>query len=201
MAAGDQSDTGSPTPPAYSDEQRAIISNKLNVRQQAFVLEYLLDLNAAQAARRAGYKKAAVRGPALLKMPAVRAALKMLQYEREMRVKASADDVLRELTRIALSDVGQAFDENGALRPMHEIPEDTRRAMSSVDVQELYEGTGADRRLVGYLKKVRFWSKESGLDKLGRHHRLFDTAAPVDPEEVALRIRQLVQEMDDADVS
>lgn len=136
---------------------------RLTPRQSAFVREYLVDLNAAQAAVRAGYsaRAAASCGPRLLKSPQVLAAVAQAQKERAQRLEVSADDVLRELVRIARVDVGEAFDDNGRLRPFRDIPEDTRRAISAVDVEELDEG--------GLLKKVKCWDKVKALELLAKH--------------------------------
>jgi phage terminase small subunit len=69
----------------------------LNNRQQAFVQEYLIDLNATQAAIRAGYsaKTAAEQGYDLLRKPQVQAAVSAALKEREKETKINAGYVLR----------------------------------------------------------------------------------------------------------
>jgi phage terminase small subunit len=78
----------------------------LNARQVRFVQEYLLDLNATQAAIRAGYsaKTAKVIGSENLTKPDIAAAIGSAQQKRAERVQISADSVLRELQTIAAAD-------------------------------------------------------------------------------------------------
>jgi len=75
----------------------------LTARQRRFVGEYLLDLNATQAAIRAGYsaRSASAIGCENLTKPEVAAAICSAQAERGSRTKVTADDVVRELWKIA----------------------------------------------------------------------------------------------------
>lgn len=72
---------------------------KLKERQQRFVREYLIDLNATQAAIRAGYKEnnADVTGPRLLGNVRIQEALKMAQDERSAELELDAEWVLDRL--------------------------------------------------------------------------------------------------------
>lgn len=144
---------------------------KLAPRQAAFVREYLVDLNATQAAIRAGYKEKTARaqGSRLLTNAAVEAALKGALEKRNERLELKADDVLRELLTFARFDPARAFAKDGSMLPLHEMPEDVRRAISSIEVDEF----DADDGPIGRVKKVKFWSKPHGLEMLGRHLKLF----------------------------
>ena len=75
----------------------------LTAKQQRFVEEYLVDLNATQAAVRAGYSEASAYaiGHECLKKPKVAAAVQRGQAARSGEVRVAADDVLRELWLIA----------------------------------------------------------------------------------------------------
>lgn len=79
---------------------------KLTNKQKRFCEEYLIDLNATQAAVRAGYsEKTADRiANQNLKKLEVQQYLQKLMQERSERTKISADDVVRELERIAMTD-------------------------------------------------------------------------------------------------
>lgn len=144
---------------------------RLTPRQSAFVREYLVDLNAAQAAVRAGYsaKTAESCGPRMLRNAQVRKEVERLQSERAKRLDLTADHVLHELVRIARVDVGEAFTEDGRLKPLKDIPEDVRRAIAGLDVEELFEGVGEERTQVGVVKKVKFWNKVQALELLAKH--------------------------------
>lgn len=162
----------------------------LTKRQAAFVEEYLVDLNASAAAVRAGYSKQWGRTHAshLMSNPKIKAAVDDAMRRRAQRVQVDADTVLRELLRIAMADLGQIFDEDGKLKPLHEIPEEARRAICSVETDELFDdGIASDelepqghggalrrhRNAVGVTRKVKLWDKLKALEMLGKHLKLF----------------------------
>lgn len=147
----------------------------LTPRQQRFVDEYLIDSIGKQAAIRAGYspKTAEAQASRLLSIAKVREAVDAAKIRQQDRLEIKADVILGELLRIARADLGAAFDDEGNLLPIKEIPEGTRRAISGIDVEELFEGYGRERERVGTTKKIRFWDKVSALEKLGKHLKLF----------------------------
>ena len=124
--------------------------DQLTEKQRMFCREYIVDLNGAQAAIRAGYSEAAAKEQAsrLLTNANIQTFVQQLMAERVDRVEVKADTILRELLRIGLSDIGKAFNENGKLLPIHEIPEDTRRVIVGFDVYEEYAGVGEDRESI-----------------------------------------------------
>lgn len=79
----------------------------LTAKQQRFVDEYLVDLNATQAAIRAGYSAATARSIAAenLTKPNIAAAVSAAQAERAKRTGITADRVLEDLARVAFGDV------------------------------------------------------------------------------------------------
>lgn len=82
----------------------------LTPKQRRFVEEYLVDLNATQAAIRAGYSRATARaiGHELLTKPNIAAAVAAGQDERSRRTEITADRVLKELAKIGFSDIRKA---------------------------------------------------------------------------------------------
>lgn len=148
-----------------------LVGVKFTARQRRFIDEYLVDLNATKAAERAGYRGPHVATTAhhLLLRPHVRAAVDEALAARAARVEVTQDEVLREALRMLRSDFAQAFDENGNLKQVHEIPEDLRRAIASVETDELFEGRGEDRRQIGVTRKLKFWPKDKALELLMRH--------------------------------
>ena len=88
-------------------------------RQQQFVDEYLVDLNATKAALRAGFseRSAYSTGQRLLKNAEIQARISDAMQSRQNRTQITSDRVLYELARIGLSDVRRVFTESGALRP------------------------------------------------------------------------------------
>ena len=89
--------------------------HRLTPKQAAFVEEYLVDLNASAAYRRAGYagNNADVNGPRLLGNDRIAEAIAKGQEERRQRTHATQDDVVRILTREA---EGQGQDTNSSAR-------------------------------------------------------------------------------------
>ena len=171
-------------------------SNGLNPKQLAFCLEWLKDRNATQAAIRAGYssRSAHITGSKLLTNPKVSkylaAQTAKFVAKAEQECGTTVARVLKEVERIAYLDVEQMFDDNGALLPISQIPEDLRRAIAGFEVIETFEweGEGPNRRRVfsGYLKKVKLVSKDSMLTLSARHlGMLHDTITIKDDDRVA----------------
>jgi phage terminase small subunit len=75
----------------------------LTAKQAMFVAEYLIDLNATQAAKRAGYsaKTAHVIGPENLGKPAIAAEVAKAQAERSARTNIDIDWVIKKLAKEA----------------------------------------------------------------------------------------------------
>ncbi len=142
----------------------------LNAKHARFVAEFLVDLNATQAARRAGYssKTAKAQGSRLLTNAAIAAAIAEGQKARAERTEVKADDILRELMRLAFGDIGPVFDEEGQLRPLHELAPEVRRTISSIE----HTAMGSEEQ-PRFVSKVKFWDKTKALELLGKHLKLF----------------------------
>jgi phage terminase small subunit len=140
-------------------------------KQEAFVREYLIDLNATQAAIRAGYSaKTANRiGPELLVKTCVAEAIAAAMQARSQRTEITADYVLNRLVEIDQMDVLDIMGENMALKPLSEWPSVWRRYLSGFDLAEMFEGGGEQREMVGILKKIKWPDKVKNLELLGKH--------------------------------
>lgn len=132
----------------------------LTPRQERFVAEYLIDLNATRAAIRAGYDpKAADRyGPRLLGEARVKAAIAQGKAARLDRVQVSQDRVITELMRLAFYDVGViAAHRLDGPDDVARLPEDVRCAVL---------GWSWDK--AGHFT-VRLAPRTPSLDLLARH--------------------------------
>ena len=147
----------------------------LTPRQQRFVDEYLVDLNGTQAAIRAGFSKKNADSIAIqvLRKPQVAEAVAAAIQSRSKKVGLTAEWVVERLMSLADADVAELYDDHGNLLPMRDLPQGVRRAVSSVEVCEEWEGVGENRKLVGYTKKVKLWDKVKSLEHLGRHLGMF----------------------------
>lgn len=143
----------------------------LTDKQRRFVDEYLVDLNATQAAIRAGYsqKTASSQGERLLRNVEVSLAVQEAQAKRSTRVQADADYVLRRLVEIDQMDVLDIMRDDMSLKPVSEWPLVWRRYLSGFDLGEMFEGRGEEREMVGVLKKIKWPDKVKNLELLGRH--------------------------------
>lgn len=106
----------------------------LSLRQKQFVAEYVVDLNATQAAIRAGYNpdSARVLGSRLLNNPAIQEAVSEHAQTVIARAKVSATNLLRELQLVAFSDIDDyEISERGRLRTRKRIDTGRRRAVKS----------------------------------------------------------------------
>ena len=152
-----------PTPKPAKSVSRGKAAPKVGPtpRQAQFVAEYLIDLNATQAAIRAGYsaKTANEQGARLLTNVSVRSALDEAMKARGERIQTTADDVLREITRLAMFDPADLTNVKSP-DDIKALPEDVRRAIV---------GWSWDRQGRFTIKLV----KEGALEMLGRHHALF----------------------------
>lgn len=139
----------------------------LTPKQERFVSEYLCDLNATQAAIRAGYRKKAAyaTGAENLRKPEVAEAIEKAKKVIAARVTITQDEVLREYKRIAFFDPAKLFDEEGNPVRIDQLDEDTRRAIAGLDVQEMY----AESVNTGRIKKYKIASKLGALDSLAKH--------------------------------
>ena len=108
-------------------------------KQQRFVDEYLKDLNATQAAKRAGYsaKTANEQGAQLLAKVSIREAVDKKMAARSERTKIDADWVLKRLAGEAAADLAEIYTEDGKLKPIHKWPLVWRQGLvSGLDVDE-----------------------------------------------------------------
>lgn len=143
----------------------------LTKKQRLFVDEYLIDLNATQAAIRAGYsaRRATEIGYQLLQRPEVAQAIQAAMAERSKRTEVEADYVIRRLREIDEMDVLDILEDDGSFRSIRDWPKAWRQFLSGIEIAELFEGRGDDRRIAGVLRKVKWPNKLRNLELLSRH--------------------------------
>src|SRR5690606_14316421 len=126
-----------------------------------FVEEYMVDLNATQAATRAGYssRTAASQGERLLRNVEVAQAIHAALAKRSERTQIDADYVLCRLAEIDQMDFLDIMTDDMALKPLREWPKVWRQYLSSFELAELFEGQGDERKMIGVLKKIKWPDK------------------------------------------
>lgn len=140
----------------------------LNDKQKRFILEYLIDFNATQAAIRAGYsaKTAGSQAHKLLLNPEIQAAIRREQEKTANRLTLTREKVLEQYARIAFSDSRAFFDKDGRLLPVPELDDDASAALQSYEV-EMRLLDGPDQPPVPVLK-VRWADRRAALDSIMR---------------------------------
>lgn len=155
---------------------RVIAEKKLTPKQKRFVDEYLIDLNATQAAIRAGYspKTANEQGARLLANVSIAQTLQKAMQDREQRTEITQDRVLQEYARLAFYDPRKLFQPDGTPKPIEALDDDTAAALAGLEVREEFEGAGENRTFVGYTKKYKLANKLGALDSLAKHLGMLD---------------------------
>lgn len=135
--------------------------------------EYLIDLNATQAAIRAGYssKRADAVGYENLRKPEIAAAVSIAMKEREQRTKITADWVLNRLAQDATADLADLYDDDGNLRPVKEWPMAWRTGLVA-GVETVQERDGQDddgNPTFSTVRKVKLLDRTKMVELIGKH--------------------------------
>ena len=130
---------------------------KLTPKQLRFIEEYLIDLNATQAAVRAGYSRdtARVIGSENLSKPDIAGAIAARQKERTAKAELTAADVAAELAKIGFANMADYFfpgDDGDPHLDFSKLTREQTAALCEVTVAEFKEGRGKDARDVRRVK-------------------------------------------------
>lgn len=144
----------------------------LNDKQQRFVDEYLKDLNATQAAIRAGYsaKTAYAIAEKLLRKVEIQQAIQKAMKARSDRTEITQDRVLQELARLAFFDARKMFNGDGSPKAIHELDDDTAAAIIGLDVVDV----GNSEIGIGQVLKYKVADKGAALTNAMRHLGMFN---------------------------
>lgn len=137
---------------------------KLTEKQQRFVDEYLIDLNATQAAIRAGYsvKTANEQGSRLLVNVSIIQAISERMAERSKRTGVNQDRVVQELAKIAFVKMTDIVDSQGRIKTS--ASDDDLSCIESVKYKESESDTGSSVE-----REVKISPKLKALELLGKH--------------------------------
>lgn len=145
----------------------------LEPRQERFCQEYIIDLNATQAAIRAGYSGKTVRKTAcvMVTKPNIQARISELQQERAESTKVTQEAVVTELARLGFSNMLDyvTTNEDGTVRvDLSKLTRDQAAAIVEVQTEEVLEGSGESAQ---WVRKVKFKlaDKKGPLELLAKH--------------------------------
>mgnify|MGYP000887682201 CR=1 FL=1 len=146
----------------------------LTPKQARFVEEYLVDLNATQAAIRAGYSKKTAGQVSfnLLKKTEIQTAISEAQALRSKRTEITQDRVLKELAKLGFGDIRAIFSEDGSLRHPNTMDDDAAARISSIEVV-VRPVPGSQGQEVEHVAKIKAWDKLGALTQIGRHLGMF----------------------------
>jgi len=144
---------------------------KLTAKQQRFVEEYLIDLNATQAAIRAGYspKYADREGSRLVDNCRVSEAISRVMAERSKRTGINADRILIEMAKIGFANIADVANFDEATIRDNANNDDTA-AIQSIKVKRIPTENGDIVE-----REIKMYDKTKALIEMGKHVGLFDT--------------------------
>ena len=158
------------------------MKKKLTNKQKMFCKEYLIDLNATNASRRAGYsKKTANRiGSENLSKPLIQEYIQKNMNKRAEKIEITADRVLQEIAKMAYCNMEDylTFNDDGtAFVDFSAMNRDKAAAIQEVTIDTYFDTSLADKenKKGRTVKKIKFKlaDKKGSLDLLGRHLKLF----------------------------
>lgn len=171
----------------------------LTAKQQRFVDEYLIDLNATQAAIRAGYSQKTARqiGNRMLTNVDIQAAIAKRMGDRSGRVEITQDMVLKELAKIGFSDIRKVVrwgetqvrmidSEDGEGEDL--VPYHGLALIDSTEIDDSTAGAIAEVSQTRDGLKVRLHDKKGALVDIGRHLGMFATPGHADLDTELKRI-------------
>lgn len=174
---------------------------KLAPRQEMFVREYLIDLNATQAAVRAGYSKktAMVQGCRLLRNAHVQEAIAKAKAARADRLEITADRVLQEIALLAFFRPEYAYNtlEGGELQ-MKTFEEMGKWSGAIAEVKEdriIKEVTGTKNKpdstmVLNDKRTLKFHDKSGNLKTLCEYLGILKNQAPALPQNLTVIIER-----------
>lgn len=171
----------------------------LTPRHRKFVREYLVDLNATQAAIRSGYKpdNAGIVAAKLVRKSYIKNAIREAMEVRAARTESTQDEVIRELRLLCFSNhTHYTINDRGELILTPSAPFGAERAVSSVKhkVRTRVDKDGAET--VEHETEIRLWNKNDALKEMARH--LGVEQAPLEvildglPDDIAKRFRSVL---------
>lgn len=163
-----------PTVSASDIEDPILLS--LSPRKERFVAEYLIDLNATQAAVRAGYSENSAQpvSSRLMDDPAVVAMIERRQAQRASNINVTQASVINEVHTLAMSNVAHyTVDDNGDVQLAAGAPDNAMAAIESIKRRKTIREDKAGNITIVYDVEIKLHDKPGQLKLLGRHVGLF----------------------------
>lgn len=160
----------------------------MSPRERRLCEEYIKDLSASGAAKRAGYAKSswpyAVRNAK--RKPEWMELFHTLMGQMREQAVATGSEVLAELSRIGRANMLDLFNEDGSEIPPHQLPRDVAAAIEEFSYHRTENGE--------HRYKYRFANKRGALELLGKYHRLWSERITLGGDEEAGPVRVVLAE-------
>lgn len=172
--------------------------NGLTPKQYRFCQEYLIDLNATQAAIRAGYSSDSAYsiGSENLTKPEIQSRVQKLIQERNKATSISAERVVHEISKVAFASIGsfiKVTDDGMPYVDMAGMTLEELQAVADVQVDAYSDNSTGEAREVRKVK-IKLHDKLRALDMLAKHTGLYDKTdadqylEPVDLDDIRRRL-------------
>lgn len=143
----------------------------LTDKEERFCEEYIIDLNATQAAIRAGYseRSASEIGYENLRKPQIVTRIQELKEARSKRTQITADKVLREFAKIAFSNIQDYINDDHTVKNLRDIGRSKSAAISSI--KKTRQKVGKD--IINESIEFKLYDKKGSLELIGKHIGFF----------------------------
>ena len=145
----------------------------LSDQQKRFCENYVISLNATEAAIKAGYseRSAKTQGSRLLCDDACKEYISELVSKRSERTQITSDMVINELAKLAFLDLDDLYCEiTGELLPISEMNDKAKAAISSIETKSIRVGKNSYKK----VNVAKTYSKEKALELLGKHLGIYE---------------------------
>lgn len=170
------------------------MASKLTPKQERFVDEYLKDLNATQAAIRAGYsqKNAHTIASQLLGKSQVSQQISKRRKALEIDCEITRERVVKEMARLAFFNIKCFFDDNGNPKKVSELTDDAACAINGIDIVNI----GNDEVGFGQVIKYKIPDKNKALENLAKILGYFDKNTSKDENKESIKTKIIIQAYD-----
>lgn len=147
-------------------------------QQERFAVEVVKSGRPSIAYRRAyqagGMKDDTIANNAYILLQNSDIAARVEHYRKiaEARLEVTVQRIVQETARIAMFDLRKLVDDDGNAIPLQDLDEDTARALNGMDIEELYEGNGKDRKHIGHVKRYKHVQKMEALRMLAQWKKM-----------------------------
>jgi phage terminase small subunit len=148
----------------------------LTNKQKLFVKEYLISLNATDAARRAGYSKKTAKdiGCQNLAKLNIQKEIQKTIKKREKKLELSGERIVKEHASIGLHNIGDYYNEDGTAKQLHELTRKQLAAVKSFSRVIIPEDKETGQKQEVFITDYHFLGKDKPLEALSKHFGIYE---------------------------